>query len=113
MRKTRNIVVFVVVFCKKRQADYRTFNCLSVLSDWLKNVAGGCDLIIDLQKKYIKRIALIFCAFLRFAGINLSVVAALAVIIGVCVVGMGYMAWQKKKEKSARKYIPLYEDLQN
>jgi len=37
----------------------------------------------------------------------------LAVVIGACVVGMGYMAWQKKKEISARKYIPLLEDLQN
>ena len=44
---------------------------------------------------------------------NSSVVAALAVFIGACVVGMGYMAWQKKKEMSVRKYIPLYEDLQN
>lgn len=58
-------------------------------------------------------IFLIFCAFLNFTGINLSVVAALAVVIGACVVGMGYMAWQKKKEISARKYIPLFEDLQN
>ncbi|XP_068762183.1 ZP domain-containing protein-like [Montipora capricornis] len=46
-------------------------------------------------------------------GINFSVVAALAVVIGACVVGMGYIAWQKKKEISAPKYIPLYEDLQN
>ena len=52
---------------------------------------------------------LMFC----FAGINLSVVAALAVVIGACAVGMGYMAWQKKKEISVRKYIPLFEDLQN
>ena len=53
------------------------------------------------------------CALLHFAGINLSVVAALAVVIGACAVGMGYMAWLKKKEISARKYIPLFEDLQN
>lgn len=44
---------------------------------------------------------------------NFSVVAVLSVFIGACVVGMGYMAWQKKKEKSARQFIPLYEDLQN
>ena len=44
---------------------------------------------------------------------NVSVVAALAVFIGACVVGMGYMAWQKKKDISARQFIPLYEDLQN
>lgn len=56
---------------------------------------------------------LMFCAFLQFSGTNLSVVAALAVVIGACAVGMGYMAWQKKKEISARKYIPLFEDLQN
>ncbi|KAJ7390056.1 hypothetical protein OS493_027581 [Desmophyllum pertusum] len=45
-------------------------------------------------------------------GLNMSVVAALAVVIGVCAVVMGYMAWQKKKEKTARQFIPLYEDLQ-
>ncbi|XP_078377370.1 uncharacterized protein LOC144660588 isoform X1 [Oculina patagonica] len=46
-------------------------------------------------------------------GMNLSVVAALAVVIGACAVGMGYMAWQKKKGAATRKFIPLYEDLQN
>jgi len=39
--------------------------------------------------------------------------AALAVVIGVCVVGMSYMAWQKKREKTARQYKPLYIDEQN
>ncbi|XP_078377374.1 uncharacterized protein LOC144660588 isoform X5 [Oculina patagonica] len=46
-------------------------------------------------------------------GMNLSVVAALAVVIGACAVGMGYMAWQKKKGAATRQFIPLYEDLQN
>jgi len=37
----------------------------------------------------------------------MPIVAALAVVIGVCVVGMSYMAWQKKRGKSAHQYKPL------
>ena len=48
-----------------------------------------------------------------FPGTNLPVVAALAVIIGVCAVGISYMAWQKKPRKTARQYKPLYVNQPN
>ena len=37
-------------------------------------------------------------------------VAALAIVIGVCVVGISYMMYQKKQNKTARHYKLLYID---
>ena len=43
----------------------------------------------------------------HFPGMQVTIVAALAVVIGVCVVGMSYMVYQKKRGKTASQYKPL------
>ena len=44
---------------------------------------------------------------IHFPGMRMPIVAALAVVIGVCVVGMSYMVYQKKRGKTASQYKPL------
>ena len=44
------------------------------------------------------------------SGAQMPFVAALAVVIGVCVVGMSYMVYQKKRGKTAQQYKPLFID---
>ena len=43
----------------------------------------------------------------------MPVVIALAVVIGVCLVGISYLVWQKKRVKAFRQYKQLYVDSRN
>ncbi|CAH3182653.1 unnamed protein product, partial [Porites lobata] len=46
-------------------------------------------------------------------SLQLPVVIALAVVIGVCLVGISYLVWQKKRVKAFRQYKQLYVDSRN
>ena len=48
-----------------------------------------------------------------YTGLQLPVVIALAVVIGVCLVGISYLVWQKKRVKAFRQYKQLYVDSRN
>ena len=47
-----------------------------------------------------------------FLGYQTPVVAALGVLISVCVIGMSYMAW-RKKQGTVRQYQPIHIDASN
>ena len=47
-----------------------------------------------------------------FLGYQTPVVAALGILISVCLIGMSYMAWRKKRG-TVRQYQPIHIDASN